>query len=280
MIGAGAIAPLCCVLERMAGVMTDDHKLDEVKTILRRLQRIGNGEEEAGDTAALEDRRAGQEGAARAWSGHGLKTPAGSTPTAPAMPQATGTELALSVPRAIDGRIAAAAAAVLLAAVGLAVLLWPDREPAPMTAAIPRPVERSTADAESGRPVAAPASDAQGSAVDNAGVAENAAARITGAGAKSQIAEPVPQAQRLIEEGKIVAGRELLLAGPAEQMADAALALARSYDPNSLRLIPNADASADPVEAERWYRRWHELAALQGVALDAPRLDRIIKAMK
>jgi hypothetical protein len=46
-----------------------------------------------------------------------------------------------------------------------------------------------------------------------------------------------------------------------------------------LRLIPDADAAADPKEAERWYRAWRDIAASKGLALDEDRLDRIINAM-
>ncbi len=93
-------------------------------------------------------------------------------------------------------------------------------------------------------------------------------------------AERISHAQRLIDEGKIVAGRDLLLDGLAEQRADAALTLARSYDPNSVHLIANADATPDIEQAERWYRRWHEIAASDGLTLDTQRIDRIIKAMR
>jgi hypothetical protein len=60
---------------------------------------------------------------------------------------------------------------------------------------------------------------------------------------------------------------------------EVALALARSYDPNYLRLIPDADAAADPKEAERWYRAWRDIAASKGLVLEEDRLERIINAM-
>jgi hypothetical protein len=267
-------------------VMPDDDKLDEVKTILRRLQRIGTGEDDGADPAALEGGPPERGGSDRAWSRHGITTETAGRQTAPAPHEIIATGMALTHPPASRpvGRIAAVTAAgLLLVAVGLGVLLWPDKEPPPaVIEKTPVRQEEQTPQSDSGQTVTATATPTQHTpAPQETAVPEQAAPQITGADlAEGQSIEPLYRAQRLIADGKIVAGRELLLAGPAEQVADAALALARSYDPNSLRLITNADAPANAAEAERWYRRWHELAALQGLALDGPRLDRIIKAMK
>jgi hypothetical protein len=56
--------------------------------------------------------------------------------------------------------------------------------------------------------------------------------------------------------------------------------MARSYDPNYLQQLPGSDAAPDTVEAEYWYRAWHAIAWKNGLAMEADRLERIIKAMK
>lgn len=88
----------------------------------------------------------------------------------------------------------------------------------------------------------------------------------------------ISEAQELINAGKIDEARRRLI-DLSDKSPEAALTLARSYDPNYLRLIPDADAIADPKEAERWYRVWRDIAASKGLALEKDRLDRIINAM-
>jgi hypothetical protein len=44
--------------------------------------------------------------------------------------------------------------------------------------------------------------------------------------------------------------------------------------------VTQPDAAADPNEAERWYRTWHEIAGQKGLVMEPDRLERIIKAMK
>jgi hypothetical protein len=87
------------------------------------------------------------------------------------------------------------------------------------------------------------------------------------------------QAESLLDTGHVNEARRSLIDLPAKS-PEAALALARSYDPNYLRLIPNADAAADPAEAERWYRAWRDIAIEHGLVLEPDRFDRIIKAMR
>ncbi len=87
------------------------------------------------------------------------------------------------------------------------------------------------------------------------------------------------EAQTLLEAGRVIEARRSLVAFPVKS-PEAALILARSYDPNYLRLVPNADAVADPTEAERWYRTWRDIASEQGLVLEPDRFDRIIKAMR
>ena len=88
------------------------------------------------------------------------------------------------------------------------------------------------------------------------------------------------EAEKLMDGGKILAARRLLIGDLANSSPDAALMLARSYDPNFLRTIAGADAGPDVGEAERWYRTWHANAAAKGLLMEPERLDRIIRAMR
>jgi hypothetical protein len=93
--------------------------------------------------------------------------------------------------------------------------------------------------------------------------------------------EPSPvmtDAQSLLDAGRVVEARRTLTGAPVTT-PEVALILARSYDPNYLRQIPNADAAPDPQEAERWYRKWRDIAAEKGLVLEPERFDRIIRAM-
>jgi hypothetical protein len=86
------------------------------------------------------------------------------------------------------------------------------------------------------------------------------------------------EAEDLLAAGKVSEVRRRLTGAPVKS-PEVALILARSYDPNYLRLIPNADAAADKHEAERWYRTWRDIAAEKGFVLEPDRFDRIIRAM-
>jgi hypothetical protein len=67
-------------------------------------------------------------------------------------------------------------------------------------------------------------------------------------------------------------------AGP-EERAELAFMLAQSFDPNYLRTLPKANGAPDRAEAERWYKKWYELAVNSGLEMDSGRLKRIINAM-
>ncbi len=88
------------------------------------------------------------------------------------------------------------------------------------------------------------------------------------------------QARRNLSEGEIKLARTQLLQAEPEQLADVAFTLAQSYDPNFLQSLPRADAVADRPEAERWYKKWYELAVQSGLEMDSGRLQRIINAMR
>ncbi len=88
------------------------------------------------------------------------------------------------------------------------------------------------------------------------------------------------EARRNLSEGEIKLARTQLLKAEPERLADVAFTLAQSYDPNFLQSLPHADAAADRPEAERWYKKWYELAVQTGLEMDSGRLQRIINAMR
>jgi hypothetical protein len=87
------------------------------------------------------------------------------------------------------------------------------------------------------------------------------------------------EARRLLAEGNVAAARKQLLDGGPEVRAELAFLLAQSFDPNYLRTLPASNSLPDRIEAERWYKKWYELAVNSGLAMDSGRLQRIIKAM-
>jgi hypothetical protein len=237
-----------------------DEKLDEVKAILRRLQRINAGDDSAAvidrDSLKQAPRTTPDEATFRNFkpseSLPGSGSPARNISNQDRRPprRRSGTQ-----PIAIFGLIAVSLA------VGLVVGFWPNaREPARVDGASRVTQDQGTTAAIAPLPAQPPSVAARTEPDSGTGL--------------------IADAQRLIDAGQIKAGRDLLADGLADRNADAALVLARSYDPNSLRLIPNADSGPDIATAERWYRRWHEIAAREGLDLDPQRLDRIIKAMK
>jgi len=87
-------------------------------------------------------------------------------------------------------------------------------------------------------------------------------------------------AHRLLSQGDVARARTRLLRGQPERRAGVAFALAQTYDPNFLRPLQNANGVPEPSEAERWYRKWYELAGQSGLEMDAGRLQRIINSMQ
>jgi hypothetical protein len=88
------------------------------------------------------------------------------------------------------------------------------------------------------------------------------------------------EAHRLLSQGDVARARARLLRGGPERRAGVAFALAQTYDPNFLRSLPNANSVPEPSEAERWYRKWYELAGQSGLEMDAGRLQRMINSMQ
>ncbi|WP_170937380.1 MULTISPECIES: hypothetical protein [Rhodomicrobium] len=203
-----------------------DEKLDEVRAILQRLQRISTGAEndEAADPAAA------------------------SPPPAPIANAAS------PLPRK-PAMIAVFAAAGLVLLAGAGLLVWPGGKKPPAIAT-------------------------QSPATTAAITAAPPAAATTETASPAEDGERLAQAQSLMDEGKIAEARQVLLADLAERKAEAALLLARSYDPNALQHIAGPNARADADEAERWYRRWSSIAGRDGLVLDQDRLERIIRSMR
>ncbi len=93
------------------------------------------------------------------------------------------------------------------------------------------------------------------------------AKRRADAAASKRIAGWIAKGQDLLAEGSVASGRLLLKRAAEYGDARAALALAASYDPNTMRWDPGSGIVAEPIEARRWY--------LQAKALGAgPEVDR------
>ena len=88
------------------------------------------------------------------------------------------------------------------------------------------------------------------------------------------------EARRLIGEGDVESARKRLMQGGPEARAEVAFLLAQTFDPNYLRSLPTSNSLPDRVQAERWYKKWHELAVNSGLEMDSGRLQRIINAMR
>jgi hypothetical protein len=86
-------------------------------------------------------------------------------------------------------------------------------------------------------------------------------------------------ARSLMAKGHVRAAREQLLALARKGSPDAAWDVARSYDPNVLATIPQADAAPDIPEATRWYRAWYASAVKEGMVANSVSIERIIGAM-
>ena len=169
------------------------------------------------------------------------------------------------------GRTALAVAGALIAAVlvagGLFVLADPDRLLGSM-AGRPRqpPAQALSQPAQPTKLVATPSVDLS--------LQPPAATRVT---------PPRPALEAaigLLSAGRVQAARKQLLAIASGEAADVAWALARSYDPNFLGTLPNADAEPDVAEATRWYRAWYIAAVEQGLVTHGVSLERIIGSMR
>jgi hypothetical protein len=98
--------------------------------------------------------------------------------------------------------------------------------------------------------------------------------------AASVIAAVVSEANGKMSAGRVQAARQLLASKTSDNSPDIAWALGRSYDPNVLAAMPNADAVADVKLAEQWYRTWHELSVQQGLVSDGTQIERLLKTLR
>jgi hypothetical protein len=101
-----------------------------------------------------------------------------------------------------------------------------------------------------------------------------------GAAPGPRILPILENARQLMDAGHIAAARKVLLQPALAASQDAAWLIARSFDPNYLATVQSADATADKGQAEEWYRRWRDIGAQNGVAMDDARLKRLIDAMR
>lgn len=247
----------------------EDRKLSEVKAVLRRLQGLPAEPETAGSSSAAASAR---------------------------------------ISRRIAGAVGIAAAAVVL----VVAYAFPRPKDAPTSAAVkdppaagpggPSTVQTTalTGRAPSDDPLtvvpkgrslsstplkaSAPADKAGPGATETEGARPGSLPRGTD-GAKAPVVRPALQAAlALMNSGRVQLARQRLLAmaadGPPDVAPDVAWALARSYDPNSLKAIPGADAAPDIDEAARWYRTWYAAAVKQGMVADSVSLERIIGSMQ
>jgi hypothetical protein len=74
------------------------------------------------------------------------------------------------------------------------------------------------------------------------------------------------RADRLLREGDVAAARLLLAHLAQKGIAEGALAMARSYDPDVLVTLRVAGLEPDPARARDWYRRAEQLGSTQATA--------------
>ena len=87
-------------------------------------------------------------------------------------------------------------------------------------------------------------------------------------------------ARKLLSGGHVADARRLLKLFADTEIAEVALAMGRSYDPNYLSTLARPDAAASPPDAERWYRRWHAIAVRNGQVSGGVNINRLVRAMR
>jgi hypothetical protein len=268
----------------------DDKYLREVKTVLRDLQRIGVPPPQS-EATSKNPGSAAPAVANGANRGDRLLPPGRSMEQTPSRAGIrSGDEEPLSDKRPVQGRRLAALALAMLAAGTVIVLAgdlflkyWPSLPPS--------------------LPPSRPAAAIGGGGTSPVVTTEPAGAKISAPSSPIHSSQPVPQAdtiddraassasttapanpdianaQHLMDSGRIVVAREMLLRPDLAASQEGAWLLARSYDPNYLGAIPSPDAVADKRQAEEWYRRWRDIAVRNGMVMDDLRLKRIINSM-
>ncbi len=252
----------------------DDKKLSEVREILQSLQKIGTDQHPAAGNAK--------------GPGHNATGPANLS-SRREFAQKLGRQAGLvpvdTGPAGIDRkRLAAFALAtmaggtVLLLAADMFLKYWPAAAPASKPAitsvpvVIPAPASLPALPAEAPRATAKEAAQTPAPAVPHAPPEPPA----------PPPAPPSPaiaNAKQLMDAGKIVAARDLLMRQSLSTSQDGAWLLARSYDPNYLAAVKAPDAAGDKEKAAEWYRRWRDIGARNGAAMDDVRFRRLIETM-
>jgi hypothetical protein len=230
----------------MAAAERDDKALRDVKAVLHGLQRIGTHRPQAEAASdppgdgAATDRRPGQ-----------------------------GKRLAAFALAML------AAGTVIVLTADLFVRYWPSAPPN-----LPADATRSvvTSPVAAGERAAARTSAPSQPASQVPAVNNRGSSAVT-AGSPN-LTNAISNAHQLMDGGHIVAAREVLQQPDLATSQEGAWLLARSYDPNYLATIQSSDASADPRQAEEWYRRWRDIAARDGMVMDDLHFKRIIDSMR
>jgi hypothetical protein len=268
----------------------DDAQLDQVKAVLRRLQRISADTPRPDRRVAQTPLRPGP-GAPRSddpITGRPdpvTGRPAGASPLRSASGAITAGSMPVPVsvpgePAPTGSRVTMVAGAFLagigivatIAYIGAAVI-----PPAPQRQQSPTVVKRSPPTV-----VAPEVTDATAGRPPEVAVAAVAAPPryLSDPALRDAIRADVGEANRLLGMGRVTAARNLLQTRAEERSPDVAWGIARTYDPSSLKVLPGADATADISKAEQWYRTWHELSVQQGLVTDGAQLERLLGSLR
>ena len=93
------------------------------------------------------------------------------------------------------------------------------------------------------------------------------------------VRDPLDIARGFMQAGRVAMARQTLMAAGISDRPDAALLLARSYDPNYLATLPSSDAKPDIEEARRWYTHWYDIASKAGEVPSTMRLDLLLRSL-
>jgi hypothetical protein len=302
----------------MTALNGDDPQLAQVKTVLRRLQRLPV-ESTAGETGAnTEIERAHAESVSDLAKGHApaaeeedtlpVAEHSSSGTNEPLVEQLTIFASDVAASRTTDAaherapwRNAGFLAVALLC--GVAVWMWSKppngdrdaRSPSPPSseaAQVALPTKPHAGDSGSGRlktnesgnsvVAARPPVTPQEVPQDRTEAARPAAAppSVTGPAGPTDLVSIIAEASTHLSAGRVAAARSTLLANVDRGSADIAWALARAFDPNVLSAIRGADSSADAKQADRWYREWHALAVKQGLVTDRVVIDGLLRSLR
>ncbi len=90
----------------------------------------------------------------------------------------------------------------------------------------------------------------------------------------------VKQGHRRMSAGDVAGARVLFVQGMEFGSPEAALALGRSFDPEYLAQLPNANGQPDAARAEAMYREWHRRSLAAGTIAPGIKLSKLIQAMR